>query len=412
VSQEQFSRDYGAPVADPLAPRPELRWSARGAGRVRAAQGQVRRRVKGRRLAWVDSHFPWERSGFRYADALALHETFPDTVFFSMYEMTDPFPAPVLPLADFPRLAPGLGITDVYGVFLDFMSGILGIPRPPGHPVGVADGLDLSGVIRQYGMRTHALLYPGGGLLASDESLDRVAQLVDRADQVFSYVMPALERFPSITPINPATIDTSFYARSSTVDLAADPVQLLFAADAKARKGLDVALAAQRLVDETHRIHLTVAGPNEHFAEAAGRSTDFVGWQSREALRDLHADTAIFLSPVRAERADETDGGITDGFPTTAAAEAMSSGCLLITANPEGDHRALRPGVDYVECAPTPQAFAEAIRWAIEHPNEARAIATSGATRVREHLDVRSGALRRLELMGFVPGGGSQRANR
>ncbi len=61
---------------------------------------------RGRRLAYVDSHFPWERSGFRYADALALHEARPDTLFFSMYEMRDPFPAPVLPLAEFPRLAP------------------------------------------------------------------------------------------------------------------------------------------------------------------------------------------------------------------------------------------------------------------------------------------------------------------
>ncbi|MDO9355008.1 MAG: glycosyltransferase, partial [Solirubrobacteraceae bacterium] len=343
-------------------------------------------------------------------DALALHEALPDTVFFSMYEMTDPFPAPVLPLADFPRLAPGLGVTDVYGVFLDFMSGVLGIPRPPGHPVGVADGLDLSGVLRRYGMRTHALLYPGGGLLASDESLDRVAHLVDRADQVFSYVTPALERFPSILPIDPATIDTDFYGRTSAVELTADPVQLLFAADAKPRKGLDVALAAQRLVDRAgHRVHLTVAGPNEASADQAGRSSTFVGWQSREQLRELHRGTAIFLSPVRAERGDEIDGGITDGFPTTAAAEAMSSGCLLITANPEHDHRSLRPGVDYLEREPTPEAFADAIGWAIDHPEQAAAIAASGAQRVRERLDVRAGALKRLELMGFEPATSTRR---
>lgn len=400
MSQESFARDYDAPVADPLAPRPTLRWSARGVGRARAARGRVRQRVKGRRLAWVDSHFPWERSGFRYADALALHEAHPETVFFSMYEMTDPFPAPVLPLADFPRLAPALGVTDVYGVFLDFMSGVLGIPRPPGHPVGVADGLDLSRVIRDHGMRTHALLYPGGGLLASDESLDRVGRLVEAADQVFSYVTPALERYPSITPIDPATIDTGFYHRVP-LDLRADPVQLLFAADSKPRKGLDVALAAQRLVDETHRVHLTVAGPNEALAGEAGRSSSFVGWQTREELRALHRETAIFLSPVRAEVVGEDDGGIVDGFPTTAAAEAMSSGCLLITGNPEGDHRSLRPGIDHLECAPTPEAFAAAIRWAIDHPEEAATIAANGATRVREHLDVRVGALRRLELMGF-----------
>lgn len=400
MNNVEFVRDYDAPVAHPEAERPELRWSPRGVGRALDLAGAVRRRIRGPRLAYVDSHFPWARSGFRYGDALALHEARPDTVFFSMYEMTDPFPAPVLPLADFPRVAPRLGITDVYGVFLDFMSGIHGIPRPAGHPVGVADGLDLSGVIRRYGMRTHATLYPGGGLLDSDESLDRAGLLVDAATQVFSYVPAALERFPSITPIGLTTIDTGFYERTPH-DFAATPARLLFAADAKARKGLDVALAAQHLVDETHAIHLTVAGPNEAAAPRAGRDTDFVGWQTREQLRDLHRATTIFLSPVRRERPDEPDGGIVDGFPTSAAVEAMSSGLLLISANPEADHRFLRPGVDYLERPATAEAFADAIRWALDHPSEAAAIAKRGADRVREHYDVRNGALRRLELMGF-----------
>ncbi len=203
-------RAYDAPVADPLAERPVLRWSPRGVGRARTTAGRIRRRVRGQRLAYLDSHFPWERSGFRYADA-------------------------------------------------------------------------------------HALLYPGGGLLNSNESLDRVGRLVDAADQVFSYVPQALHRFPQITPIDVAIIDTGFYVETP-IDLHADPVRLLFAADAKPRKGLDVALAAQRLVDTSHRVHLVVAGPNEPSARDAGRSAEFVGWQSRDELRTLHARTSIFAS--------------------------------------------------------------------------------------------------------------------
>jgi hypothetical protein len=121
-----FIEQYNAPVASADAPRPMLEWSRRGEGQLRALQGQVGRRLRGRRLAYVDSHLPWQRSGFRYADALALHEARPDTVFFSMYAMWDPFPTPVLPLAQFPRLAPSLGITDVYGVFLLFMGAFWG----------------------------------------------------------------------------------------------------------------------------------------------------------------------------------------------------------------------------------------------------------------------------------------------
>ena len=81
-----------------------------------------------------------------------------------MYEMRDPFPAPVLPLADFPRLAGSLGISDVYGVFLDFMAGILGLRQNRGDEPGPIEGLDLSGVLSYEGIRAHAGLYPGGGL--------------------------------------------------------------------------------------------------------------------------------------------------------------------------------------------------------------------------------------------------------
>jgi hypothetical protein len=127
MSHADFIAHYRVPVAVTDAPRPTLEWSRRGEGRARSLAGQARRKIRGRRLAYIDSHFPWQRSGFRYADALALHEARPDTVFFSMYELRDPFPAPVLALAQFPRLAPSLGITDVYGVFLGFMAGALGL---------------------------------------------------------------------------------------------------------------------------------------------------------------------------------------------------------------------------------------------------------------------------------------------
>ena len=70
--------------------------------------------------------------------------------------MRDPFPAPVLPLAQFPRLAPSLGITDVYGMFLDWMAGALGLRAGDDREPGAIQGLDPSAVIRREGMRTHA----------------------------------------------------------------------------------------------------------------------------------------------------------------------------------------------------------------------------------------------------------------
>jgi glycosyltransferase involved in cell wall biosynthesis len=399
-TQADFAEEYGVPMADPQAPTPALRYARRGEGRLLSAAGAVRRRVSGRRLAYVDSHFPWQQSGFRYGDALALHELHPSTVFFSMYETTDAFPAPVLPLADFPRLAPRLGVTDVYGVFLDFALGLLGVPRPEGQVASPIEGLDISSVLARERIRLHASLPPGGGLLHTEASMARVGQLVDRADQVLSWVPSAIARDPRIVPIDPAVIDTSFYPATAH-DFGARPVHLLFVADAKARKGLDVAVAALKLLEADTDVHLHIVGPNEAWRDRAGPNATFYGWRGREALRELHARCPIFLSPVRAEDPGEDDGGIIDGFPTGAAAEAMSSGCLLITGNPEGDHRILTPDRDLLERPPSGEAFAGAVRSALADPARAAAIAASGAARVRERLDARHGVRQRVGLMGL-----------
>jgi glycosyltransferase involved in cell wall biosynthesis len=400
-----FIAQYRVPVVAPDAPRPTLEWSRRGEGRLRSVAGKARRKVHGRRLAYLDSHFPWQRSGFRYADALALHAARPDTAFFSMYEMRDSFPAPVLPLAQFPRLAPSLGITDVYGVFLDFMAGILGLRRHSGREPGAIEGLDLSSVLRREGIRAHVGLYPGGGLVATDAAFAQARRLAAAADQVFSWAPGVLQHVPGVTPVDPGVIDTGYYVTTRR-DFAARPLQLLFAADAKPRKGLSVALAVlAELADEP--VHLHIVGPHDPARSAAPADrTTFHGWLEREELRALHRRCHVFLSPVTAEHPDDPsgDGGVIDGFPTTAAAEAVSSGLLLVTANPEADHRHLRPGADHIEVPATGEAFADALRRVLGDPNRATAVAESGARQVRERLDVRVGAAQRLALMGFDTG--------
>lgn len=402
MSHEHFVAHYDPPLADPRQARPELRWSRRGEGRLRSLAGRARRRLRGQRLAYLDSHFPWRRSGFRYADAGALLELRPDTVFFSLYEMRDPFPVPVLPLADFPRLAPSLGVTDAYAAFLSFGGGLAGMWRDRPGPPGATDGPDLSAVLRRERIRLHAALYPGGGFTMTEEGFADATRLVAAADQVLTWIPEVLARVPGVTEIDPAVIDTRFYAYAAR-DFAERPLRLLFAADARPRKGLDVALATTaRLLDDGADVRLDVVGP--HDAAALGGDTDriaFHGWLEPERLRELHGRSHVFLSPVRAERATDADGGVTDGFPTAAAIEAMSSGCLLVTANPRDERRALRAGVDHLERPATPDAFAAAVLEVLADPAMAGTIARSGAERVRERFDVRAGARERLALMGF-----------
>lgn len=355
--------------------------------------------LRGRRLAYLDSHFPWQGSGFRYADGLALLSARPDTVFFSMYALRDPFPVPVYPLASFPRLAPSLGITDVYGVFLDFMSGVLGLGPSRRVPPGPMLGLDLSAVLRRLRIRAHVGLYPGGGFLPSDAGFSDVAAIVQAADSVFSWMPEVVDRFPEITLVRPAIVNTSYYSFVRR-DFGSLPLQLLFVADARPRKGLDIALAAMTLL-ERERVHLHVVGPHdsERWKGDPGRVT-FHGWLAPEAIRRLHRTCHVFVSPVRAEEVGgDGDGGVTDGFPTTAAGEALSSGCLLISGNPNGDYRALRPNLDYLEVAPDPSQLADRVREVMKSPGSAASVAFAGAHRVRQRLDVRVGCEDRLRSM-------------
>lgn len=400
MNHAQFIAAYDVPVVDPTAPA-LIAPTVPGPFETRRLRlvGALRRRLRGRRLAYLDSHFPWQASGFRYADALALHEARPDTAFFSAHATTDPFPTPVLPLAEFPRLAPRLGITDVYCVFLDFAAGLLGLPRHDGGQSPIA-GPDLMATLRTHSIRVHVSVPPGGGFVHTADSLARVHALSEAADQLLSWVPEILEAAPMATPIAPAVIDTSFYP-ARPIDLTRRPVELLFAADAKARKGLDVALATQRRIAGELGTRLHVVGPHDAAVHDDVPGVTFHGWLSREGLRTLHRRCSIFLSPVRRERPDEDDGGVTDGFPTAAAAEAMSSGCLLVTANPVGDHRTLEPGIHHLEPDATDEAFAAAVRRAIGEPHAAARIAAAGAARVRERMDVRRGARERLRLLGL-----------
>src|SRR5438309_3494217 len=136
-----FAETYRLPARDPDQPRPVL--EERGPTARRLDRWLGRRRRGHRRLAYLDSSFPWLRSGFRYHEALALHTLRPDTLFFSTWEMTDPFPAPVYPLAEFPRIAARAGVTDTYGVFTLFLESITGMRREVEGEPHPMEGLDI-----------------------------------------------------------------------------------------------------------------------------------------------------------------------------------------------------------------------------------------------------------------------------
>lgn len=400
-----FVKAYDLPASDPVQARAEVgtgSWLAVLRGRASAT---TRRRVRGRRLAYLDSMFPWERSGFRYHEALALYELRPDTLFFSLWETTDPFPATVFPLADFAKVALPRGVTDAYGVFQMFLEGLVGMGAgaPHAHPM---EGPDISGILRRAGIRLHGSVYPGGGFTYNAYGLQRVHELAGRLTTAFSYIPEVLENVPGITPVPQAFTETRFY--HPTVERWNDTGRMvcLFAADRPPRKGIDAALAAFSGLSPDE-FHLHVVGPHEdRRGELPAELATFHGWLSPVQLRALHHRCHAFISPVSIEPAgpDGSYRGVVDGFPTQAAADAMSSGCLLISANPVRDHRVLTPGRDYVECEPDGQRLRSTLQWSAANRALVRELAESGSERVRERMDVRHGAAYKLAHMGFAAG--------
>jgi glycosyltransferase involved in cell wall biosynthesis len=392
---------FGMPARDRHQPRPTVHPPTRRQLLLR----RTTRRVRARRLAYLDNTFPWAHSGFRYHEALALHALAPDTLFFSVWDLDDPFPVPVHPIAAFPELAVQHRITDAYGVFQLFLEGIAGTLGEVG-PAELTHsfaGPDMSAALTQLGIRLHGTIYPGGGFVPTPEGLARLKLLATRLATTMSYVPEVLTHLPDAVAIDQALTETRFYGASSARWDTPSPLVCIFAADSPPRKGIDIALATFAELDPA-RFHLHVVGPHgEHRDKLPTTIATFHGWMTAEQLRELHRSAHVFLSPVRSEEPGPAGSyqGATDGFPTQSASDAMSSGCLLISSNPLGDHRVLDPGVHYVQLERDPELWRRTLQELAADPVRARTIAEAGSARVHERMDIRRGTARKLELMGI-----------
>jgi hypothetical protein len=99
----------------------------------------------------------------------------------------------------FTRLAPWLGISDVYGVFQSFMAGVVGL-RGDEHEPAATQGLDLAGVLERDGIRAHVGLDPDGALPFTDAGLEEARRLVVAAYRVVSWDRRLLEDASGVIP--------------------------------------------------------------------------------------------------------------------------------------------------------------------------------------------------------------------
>lgn len=72
---------------------------------------------KNRRLAVIDTIFPWKQSGFRYWENIEIYKQKPDTLFFATNKYSDEFPTKVYDFQLFETIAKREGVTGIYCVF-------------------------------------------------------------------------------------------------------------------------------------------------------------------------------------------------------------------------------------------------------------------------------------------------------
>jgi glycosyltransferase involved in cell wall biosynthesis len=397
--------EWPFPLADPAHPGNPPRYPEKWAHWTVPVRRAVARLARRRRLAVVDTHFPWKISGFRYHEAEALLRLRPDTMFFSLYRCTDPFPAPVYALEDFPTIAPAAGVTDVYAVFLNLASSILGIEATPGlsGTPGARNDISIRPVLERFGIRVHVTVYPGGGW-TPNVNPEVVREVGRRCATVFSNIPGIDELLPDVVRVT-APLPCDFYRwRERGNRDRREPLRLVFAGDDQPRKGLATLLAACEMLGPKYP--LTVVGPHDRFAgRMAALGATRHGWLSPEGLRDLVSTADVVVSPATHDL--PTDGygdtGLADGFPTVATAVAMLTGCAMVGSNPIGDHFLLRRGHDYIE---VPERDPAALAVAIENLHADRdhlaRLARTGAATLRERADAVAVASSKLAHMGLA----------
>jgi len=355
-----------------------------------------------RRLAYVDSFFPWARSGFRYEEALEIHRRRPDTLFFALQPCTDDFPARVHPLSDFPSIAPAAGVTDVHLVFLNLALAVLGVPADDRRELvpGEREDLSLANVLERWGMRSHVTIYPGGGYLPGTPT-QTVRRLGERSRTVFTSVDDVKEAWPAAVTTR-VPVPTDYYVPGG---VTGDDLRLVFVGDDKPRKGLSILLDS--LTDVEADWTLDVVGPHTRHAEALrpwGERITTHGWLEPPQLRTVLQNCNVIVAP--ATRDLVTDGygdvGMVDGFPTTAALVGMLSGCCLVGSNPDLAETPLGADDWVAVTERSPSALASALDGLAREPARRRAMAARGRESVLSLFDVRTVVQAKLKHMGLT----------
>lgn len=310
-----------------------------------------------------------------------MHVERPDTLFFATEPYTDDFPAVVHPFSQFKELAVSEQITDVYCVFLNLVVSLLGACTLPDgtHMPGSNPYLDIRSFLIERQIRLHTTLYPGGGLVQDTRSeyLDIVAS---HCSTVFTNIEDVLIKMKS-SIYQPVVVNTKLYnyaARSWS-----SPIQLVFCAFNYPRKGFPLLVQAYNLLNSDD-FHLHIVGDWEsQLGYFINKRITFHGLLAPEQLKTLYQSCHVFIN------CSISDHMALDGFPTTAAVDAMATGCLLVTTNPRNDQLILKEGIHYIKIDANVESLLSALYWIRDHLPKTRLIAAKGTKIVKSAFDMK-----------------------
>ncbi|MFD3257091.1 glycosyltransferase [Paenibacillus lentus] len=331
------------------------------------------------RLAIIDTKFPWKLSGFRYWENVEMLVQRPNTLFFATEPNPDEFPTVVHPFSQFKSIADSEEITDVYCVFLNLAISLLGACTLPDgtHMPGSNPFLDIRSFLLERQIKLHTTLYPGGGLVQETrpEFLDIVAK---NCATVFTNIEDVLLKV-NTSIYQPVVINTELY--NYVARAWKHPIHLVFCAFNYPRKGFSLLVQAYNSLNSDD-FHLHIIGDwEEQLTQLTNKRFTFHGILVPEKLKLLYQTCHVFIN------CSTYDHMALDGFPTTAAVDAMATGCLLLTTNPRNDQLILKEGIDYLKINTDEQSLLHTLFWIRGHFHEAKRIALNGSKKIKASFD-------------------------
>jgi glycosyltransferase involved in cell wall biosynthesis len=347
-------------------------------------------------LAIVDIQFPKLLSGFRYWENYEFYKIDKSILFFSVYKTSDYFPADVLPLESIKEHQ----VTDIYCIFLSHALGLLDYPlKIPGKL-----NYGLSGFIRDRNISIHTTIGPGGGYedvshwnqvvkgLKFLRDHPNVKSVFTNLDEVQD-IIPRAHRIAGI-------VNTEFY--DYVPRAKSDKLHLLFAAHrplTRAQKGLDYLTKAFNSLDPSkYHLHIVGGDWSHEIGQIKHPNYTYHGTLLPEKLREVMYKCHIIVNPTYKGKVPTLhrfmlhDKGCVsiDAFPTTVAAEAMATGCCMISTNPRQDHSALSPSEDYLKVREeSAEDLAEAIERLYRDQDEMLSTAHKGRLKILEFFDAK-----------------------